>query len=348
MRYVSWLYTALFRYPLSSIVTALTLIVAAFMANWPLWLPYVLWAATSLLVSTMWEAMEPFILRLWGCRSLSARERWRLEPALQQLRASVGPERDPVLLVDDRQGVGADAGLRTITLTRGALEALDGPQLAGLLAHEVGHLCHADALARLVMWVGNAPLVACWLLTRALRGVASGVAVLLAVGWLFPALAFGRSFLRVVRASVTVLLVAVLSLYTLGAGISWHQDVLLAAGFGLLGSWLLVPGMQLLLAWEGRGAEQAADRFAVEAGLGQGLLGALRVMQSLESVPPGGPLATLRRTHPPTELRLDALERLLDHTAHVGQGGSRKSDMQPGQPVAGDVPAGSGTGSRRS
>src|SRR3982074_2328651 len=80
MVYLAW--AALRRHPFSVVCTALLAIVSASLRGTPVPLALGLWAATSLFSVTIWYTVEPFILRRFGCRRPSPRERECLDPPL--------------------------------------------------------------------------------------------------------------------------------------------------------------------------------------------------------------------------------------------------------------------------
>jgi Zn-dependent protease with chaperone function len=98
---------------------------------------------------------------LVGARSPSRTEFERLETAFDRVarRAAIDPTRFNLRVVDPPDwytGVwinGLAAGNTLIAISRDALELLDDSELEALLAHELAHLLHSDALPRaLAAW----------------------------------------------------------------------------------------------------------------------------------------------------------------------------------------------------
>ncbi len=94
-------------------------------------------------------AAEPARLRVSGARRPSRREAELLEPVVARAAARMGLERPPKLLMDDSREPNAYAGIRHIVVNRGLLDALDhdAEAVAGVIAHEVAHYKHGDAVS---------------------------------------------------------------------------------------------------------------------------------------------------------------------------------------------------------
>lgn len=95
------------------------------------------------------RAAEPARLRITGARRPSRREADFLEPMIARAAARMGLDRAPELLIDDNREPNAYAGIRHIVVNRGLLEALryDTEAISGVIAHEVAHYKHGDALS---------------------------------------------------------------------------------------------------------------------------------------------------------------------------------------------------------
>ncbi|WP_233458816.1 M48 family metalloprotease [Nocardiopsis alborubida] len=94
-------------------------------------------------------AAEPARLRVSGARRPSRREAELLEPVVARAAARMGLDRPPKLLVDDSREPNAYAGIRHIVVNRGLLDVLghDADAVAGVIAHEVAHHKHGDAVS---------------------------------------------------------------------------------------------------------------------------------------------------------------------------------------------------------
>lgn len=291
-----------------SIATTVAIItVWSAMAVTPAWLPAVAWCTASILLLAIWYAAEPLLHRLHGARRPSAREAARLAAAL-----SAGGDAEPAsLLIRDDATIQATAGIRTVVVSSGCLEALDDRQLAAVVVHELAHVRSGDAVGRALVWVGNLPLLGLGVATGIVARCGQLLAALIGAGLVVPALLCPAGFVKWVGRVLTVPLVAIIALYCLALGDARHSGALGAVGVGMLVAWALVPALRTLVAWESRARETAADRATIAAGLGGSLLEALELIQSLESPGHQDPSATLLSTHPPTELRIDALQQLL-------------------------------------
>jgi Zn-dependent protease with chaperone function len=137
------------------------------MAMWVLVLPWqALWEAdptwpfalavgqvvTALAIATAYvaycRAAEPARLRVSGARRPSRREAELLGPIVARAAARMGLDRPPALLIDDSREPNAYAGIRHIVVNQGLFEALghDADAVAGVIAHEVAHYKHGDAV----------------------------------------------------------------------------------------------------------------------------------------------------------------------------------------------------------
>ncbi|GAA1456192.1 M48 family metalloprotease [Nocardiopsis exhalans] len=92
---------------------------------------------------------EPARLRVAGARRPSRREAELLEPMIARAAARMGVDRAPKLLIDDSREPNAHSGIQHIIVNRGLLDALsyDPEAVAGVIAHEVAHYKHGDALS---------------------------------------------------------------------------------------------------------------------------------------------------------------------------------------------------------
>lgn len=199
-----------------------------------------------------------------GCRRMSRREAERVEPILDELCGQLGARGKPAVMVHDRPAaVQAYAHVRHVVICRTTLDDLDDEELAGLVAHELGHWMRADSVGLSFVYFCALPIILVYNLAMwVLQAMPTVVTLII---WLFAWPAW---------ASVRFILAPIVGLFS-------------------------------------RRHEYRADRTAVEAGYGEGLY---RVLERVRDLEPGrtGWERTLSATHPPTELRLEALERAME------------------------------------
>lgn len=191
----------------------------------------------------------------------------------------------PELFVSDQVYPNAFAvGTQTVCVTRGLLKVATPDEIAGVLAHEVGHLENGDTRRRIIAAVINsAGNVATAVLTAILVALGVGLQVggRLGGGQRSP---YGIGQQMVVWG----LLASALALF------------LKACLWGM--QWLIQLGFLAV----GRREELAADDFAKKAGFAEGLVGFLRKTETLD-IQPMGIWAAVTRTHPPVPVRIDRL-----------------------------------------
>ncbi|MBE3002122.1 M48 family metalloprotease [Nocardiopsis sp. HNM0947] len=204
---------------------------------------------------------ERSALYLAGARRPSRREAELFLPMVATISARMGLRSPPPLLIDDSRAPKAYAAIQHIVITRGMLEVLgyERSMVSGVLAHEIAHIKHGDAVAG--TWTKAIALPAFLVFEIAYR--------LRARSGLFFALfaLFAWSVLVCVRLVV-------------------------------------MP----LNASRSRRAEERADREAARAGYGTGLYNALATLGTGFDGARTGWDRTVLASHPPFELRLEALE----------------------------------------
>ncbi len=217
-------------------------------AGVPLWAAYGLWCASA--VGYGMRPVQRAIARLlWPIRRPTQAERRRLERVWERVvaHADVGRRRFTLLVVELPDVNAHSIGRDLICVTTGALAQLGDRELAGVLAHELGHhlRMHTSASAFLV-WV-LLPLQGVALLGNLLATPAVALARRLAERW--PEHRFAHAC---ARASSRI------------------GDAIRAV--------FAAPGAAAFAAKNaaGRSAEYRVDAFAVEVGLGAELLSALR------------------------------------------------------------------------
>lgn len=236
---------------------------------------YLLAQSVSVILFALgWIAMsvvlEPWYLRLRGCRQMSRREAELIMPLVRRCLEKLALKGCPRILTNDSKVVNAAAKKRHIVINRGVYDALrregayhDDPLLAeelgGLIAHELWHWSKGDDI--------------------------------------------GSSAIFALAFPVTMS-------YRLGLGLNrmGHWVPQLAGLVLMIYSYPLMHGIIYpLWAYHSRRIEYECDRAAVRAGYRQGAYRLLSKLNDFEAGE-GGLTEVLARTHPPTELRLEALE----------------------------------------
>ncbi len=246
------------------------------------------WAFASLLLLEVWLVGEPFILERLGCRILSSPELERLGVTLSRFRIAA--------LAHDDPGAWVVGGLRTVVISRGALEMLSDRALQGMIGHVAIQQREPILLRECVVWLGTAPLLLGWWGSRWLAQL--GCLMAMAIGWILflPMLLWPQRFVRYVGAALGAVLVSLIGAMLISAGAP-------ALGLSLWLGWGILFGMRKLLAWEACHAEVEADRAAVSAGLGWHLLDALDSVAQTDRAQPCGVLRFLARPGTPPEQR---------------------------------------------
>jgi len=274
----------------------------------PLRLGYTVWAATAGLYGL--KPVQLALARLlWPVRRPTREERRRLDAVWSRVlrRAAVSERRFRIWVVELADVNAHCVGRDLICVTTGALAELGDRELAGVLAHELGHhLRMHTAAAAFLVWV-LLPL-------QALALLGSGLAL--------PFARAGRH----------------LELTERGYG---------PRRWALIGCTRLETGLRRLFAAPaalafavknaaGREAEYQVDAYAVDVGFGPELLSALRWFEACAEPPAAAPLVPgprrarhaaareARPTHPPLDRRMAAI------TARLG--------LEPPEPPPHAVP----------
>ena len=112
------------------------------------WLPY-LWGLISVCIP-LYLVQFPFVERLicyyLGARKLEGINGMRIQEAMNIAcsYAHLSPEQFNLYMNYDEDINGVAVGKRNVIITVGAAKRLSIPDLAGLVAHELGHLVHRD------------------------------------------------------------------------------------------------------------------------------------------------------------------------------------------------------------
>lgn len=231
-------------------------------------------AAAAVLCLFLVPGFEAGMARAHGGRTPDAEERAYLEMLLADLKRRI-PDLPALRLYVAHQPVmnAFSVGRRTVVVFRPLLAVLDREEAEGVLAHEIGHLMHRDTVWGLLSYgVSRTGETAMGFLVFLIR-------VLALLAWI-PMLGFLFLF--------WILCLRIL-LFLLSFLVRMPANVL-----ALFGS---------------RQNEYDADRFAVEAGLGEGLYRALAVLRSYEK--PRGRAERLSSDHPDTEKRMRRIRKML-------------------------------------
>jgi Zn-dependent protease with chaperone function len=209
-------------------------------------------------------------LRLRGYRRLSIDETRRVSPLLQQVAAEMGVPDLPRFAMVDLDIPSAWTHMRHIVLSKGLLDTLNDQELTAVLAHELHHWARGDSVAQRFLWSCAFPIV---LIYNAAKYIS---------GYRLPTSATG-------------------------VGQAWRLVPIIAWAFAWP-SYLLIRFAITPAAMTGmRQAEYDADAAAVSIGRGPDLISALRKLSAFEGGRTGWEQA-LTRTHPPTALRIEAME----------------------------------------
>jgi Zn-dependent protease with chaperone function len=232
--------------------------------------------------------LEPTLLTWRGYRRPSERE-WNryLSAAMQTVVDNMELRSTPDLRIMDVAIPNAWAYSRTIVLTKGLIEGLDPGEFAGVLAHEMTHWRRGDGLAMRMVWCFAWPVAVCYSVGMFLSGARFGPA---AAG---ASAGSGAQQQHVDARAVTRGATSFLSF--LGWMLLWPA--------WLLTKFVVVPAS----AADSRRIESEADAGAAIAGLEGGLVRALDKLQAFEQARNAWD-AALVATHPPIELRIEALE----------------------------------------
>jgi hypothetical protein len=285
---VSTIWAALRRRPFSVLYTLFLVIVYAALLRVPIALSVLLWGVGSLLVLGVWLLVEPFALDRLGCHIPTRGEQARLDSSIRRFNIAVRVADDPAPWVG--------SGLRTVVVSQGALDLLEDRGLVGLLGQATTEQLAAGLAREWVVWLGNAPLLAAWWMTRCLERIGQLLALAIGSALVLPMLVWPYGFVCWLGRALGVILVAVIGSVLLSRGAA-------AAGLGLLVGWALVLSLRALLAWEARRTEAEADLATVRASLGWHLHEALETLALAAPARPQGMLGLLVRPGVPLPRR---------------------------------------------
>lgn len=219
-----------------------------------------------------------------GCRKIKNKDiKAKIEPVFNEVY-SRAKEKDPSIspkielyICDDESENAFATGRRTVCITKG-LAKMDSGHIAGVLAHEFGHLSHKDTDSLLIVVVGNLFMTV--------------ISTIL-------------GFISTVTGSILDEIVGddgIGCFSLLSKGITF----LLTTAFMFL--WTKLGALFCLNG--GRKQEFAADHFAAELGYAQNLIDAFVEMEAAPA--PKGLWATLLSTHPDTADRVMKMQEYIE------------------------------------
>ena len=235
-------------------------------------------ALLSIIVVVLVAAFERAALRIRGYRRLSRQEVRRVAPLVREVADAMDLDGLPRFSMSDGPMPNAWTHMRTIVLTTGLLQMLDDAELTAVLAHELHHWRSGDAVGLRIVWAAALPLA---LLLDLGSWIAGGIGAA-------PQKRETAPSQVAIRPRVGVLAIV-------GWAIAWAPWVIT--------KFVLAP----VSAATQRRYEYEADAAAAEVGLSAALSSALSKMGVFEGGRAGWERAMVA-THPPTELRLEALE----------------------------------------
>jgi heat shock protein HtpX len=227
---------------------------------------------------------EAFFQLLHGCRRPTRGEEMKLRPLFEEIcrAAQVSPDRYDLCVSDDSFPNAFAMGSSTICLTRSLLNGFDDETILGVIAHEVAHHVHGDAVRGMIFFmitlVGQVIMWGAWLVAKILK--------------LFAAIGgYGRDRQFLGSAGIFFIFAALAWALMWVFQIFVWVPIYIGACFGI------------------RQSEYRADRYAAEIGYSEGLLSFLNQIIDLDGSPSGF-MGILYRTHPKTGERIRRLEEL--------------------------------------
>jgi Zn-dependent protease with chaperone function len=231
-------------------------------------------AVLAVILVVVIAAFERFALRVRGYRRLSRDEARRIAPVVKAAADAMDLPALPRFAMADIIIPNAWTHMRTIVLTTGLLQTLNDAELEAVLVHELHHWRRGDSVGLHFVWACAWPLAVLLNIGRALAGNSpKGVPIAPTAGG--PLI---RGILMIV-----------------GYLIAWPSIVMTR--------FIIVP----VTAASQRRCEYAADAAAKAAGLAAPLSSALRKITAFEGGRTGWEQA-MAATHPPPELRIEALQ----------------------------------------
>jgi Zn-dependent protease with chaperone function len=218
-------------------------------------------------------ALEGDLLTLRGYRRPSRDEARLLSPLVIRVGVAMNLGAYPRFAIWDSASPGAWTHMRHIVISTGLLQTLEPDQLEAVIAHEMHHWRSGDCMGQRIVWAASLPIALMYNLGCVLSGRNK------------PAESNPPSGSGPARAMATFI----------GWVLFWPSAVLMRC--------LIAPAA----ASRSRACEYEADAAAASIGLAPSLIAALRQIALFE---PGrsGWEQVMTASHPPTELRIEALQ----------------------------------------
>jgi Zn-dependent protease with chaperone function len=233
-------------------------------------LAFISGALVSAVTVVITACFEHTSLRLRGYRRLSNDEARQVAPLVKDVAEAMNLPALPRFAIDDVVIPNAWSHMRTIVITKGLLQSLDDGEIRAILAHELQHWQSGDSVALHFVWAASLPIV---LMYKFGVWMSGGI----------HALGGGAGK----------------SIRTLLGFVGW----IIAWPAGVMMNMVLIPVVRA----SQRQAEYDADAAAAAIGLAPQLISALQKLSAFEGSRTGWEQA-LSATHPPVELRIEALQ----------------------------------------
>ena len=227
-------------------------------------------ALITAVIVVVTACFERTSLRLRGYRRLSIDEVRQLAPLVKDVAEAMNLPALPRFAIQDVVIPNAWSHMRTIVVTKGLLQSLDDGEIRAILAHELEHWQSGDSVALHFVWAATLPAI---LVYKAGVWMSGGMKSL------------GGTQGKSARTILGIV----------GWFVAWPAYVLTRM--------VLTPVVRA----SQRQAEFDADAAAAHIGLASQLISALRKLSAFESARTGWE-AAMSATHPPSELRIEALE----------------------------------------
>lgn len=228
-------------------------------------------AVLGVVILIVSAAFERLGLRLRGYRRLSRQEVRRVAPLVKDVADAMQLSALPRFAMADILVPNAWTHMRTVVITTGLLQTLSDPELRAVLAHELEHWRSGDAVGLHFVWAAAWPIALNYNIGMVLAGkhLSGG----------------GKSQTGPFKGLI----------WLIGWIVAWPAWVIIKL--------IITP----VVAASQRRYEYAADAAAAKIGFASDLSSALRKMSAFEGGRSGWEQA-MAATHPPTELRLEALQ----------------------------------------
>ncbi|MBI1300067.1 MAG: M48 family metalloprotease [Alphaproteobacteria bacterium] len=232
---------------------------------------------------------DKFAALCFPTRKMSLREEEKINPALDELKTLYKNKhkenldiRPTVLDVPNINGMAY--GQKTIAVSTGLLKVAEDEEITAVLAHEIGHLHHKDGFFNLALFTASYPTYFLHYLFKQIFMILPKPTSLPSdmwdVIWLLKTFVF--FFVMIAMAPFIIL-------WLISFPVIWVFNAL-----------------ETTVQWP---IEYRADKFAADMGYGPALISLLERIEDEDVRAETGFLVKYFHTHPPTALRIDALER---------------------------------------